>query len=240
MEKLKTNINSIKEKTQKIATDCKWVCISFYARSVPFFKNLGTYVLTYKKQIFIATGVVILVVSGALAFYFSRNVFISWFKEESPTFASMRKGELMGAGRVGSKIVMGDLEVSLLDVIDGTYSPLEVDKEFKRIPPRGYFGAQVMIFNTSYNQKEFLLFGLTDDLGNQYERDVEIEFYLDGVRDFGPAREIYPRTIRGEAFGNGNDKAYLLFPAIVPEAKKLELTIFSETTNKKVVFDIEK
>lgn len=234
MEKIKNIINNIKEKIKKNTVICKGVCISFYAKCVSFFKNLTT----YKKQILVFAGAAVLVAAAAFTFYLSRDAIISWFKEESPAFATIRKAELAATGKVGSKVVMGDLEITFLETIEGTFSPLEVDKEFKRVPPRGYFGARVMIFNTGYNQKEFLLFGLTDDSGNQYERDREIDFYVDGARDFGPAREIYPRTIRGGDIGN--EKIYLLFPAPDSNAKKLQLTVMSETTNKKVVFDIER
>lgn len=237
MEKIKILVKQCKGFHFNLCTKCapffdrvRNICV----RCVPFFKNITI----YKKQILIVAGVVVLVVVGAFVLYLSQDAVISWYKKESPAFSTMRKAELAATGQVGSKVTMGDLEITLSDIIEGTYHPLEVDENFKRISPRGYFGAQVMIFNTGYNQKEFLLFGLADDLGNQYERDKEIDFYVGGVRDFGPAREIYPRTIRGGDIGN--EKAYLLFPAQDPNAKKLQLTVMSETTNKKVVFEIEK
>lgn len=228
MEKLKNNINNIKEKIRKLVYTCKSVCVNFCAKCVPFFKNLTV----YKNQIIVVVIAVIIVAGGVFAFYLAKDTIVSWFKEESPAFAAIRKAELVATGKVGSKVMMGDLEITLSDVVEGSYHPLEVDEEFKRVPPRGYFGARVMIFNTGYNEKEFLIFGLTDDLGNQYERDKDIDFYVD-EQDFGPAREIYPRTIRG-------DGRYLLFPELNPDAKKLQLTVMSETQNKKTVFEIEK
>ena len=185
-----------------------------------------------------AGAAVVLVATAAFGFYFFKDTLISWIKKESPTFSAIRKAELVATGKVGSKVLMGDLEISLLDVVEGSYHPLEVDEEFKRVPPRGYFGARITIFNTGYNEKEFLLIVLTDDLGNQYERDKDIDFYVDGIKDFGPAREIYPRTIRGGDIGN--EKYYLLFSEIHSDAKKLQLVVMSETQNKKAVFDIER
>ena len=234
MEKIRNSISTIKEKIKHAAYVCKGVCVNFCAKCVPFLKNLGA----HKTQIIVAAAVVVLAVGGAFAFYLSKGALISWFKEESPTFSAIRKAELVATGKVGSKVLMGDLEINLLDVVEGSYHPLEVDEEFKRVPPRGYFGTRVTIFNTGYNEKEFLLIALTDDLGNQYERDKDVDFYVDGIKDFGPAREIYPRTIRGGDIGN--EKYYLLFSEIHSDAKKLQLVVMSETQNKKAVFDIDR
>ena len=234
MEELNNDVSGFKEKAKKIITTSKEFFVYFFAKSIPFVKSLTA----YKKQIVIAALVVVVVAIGASTAYSFRNTIVSWLKEENATFSSIRKAELVTTAKLGSKVIMGDLEITLLDVIEDSYNPLELDEEFKRVPPRGYFGARVLIFNTSYNQKEFLLFGLTDNLGNQLERDKEIDFYVDGVRDFGPATEIYPRTIRGGDIGS--EKVYLLFPAPDPNVKKLQLTVMSETTNKKIVFDIER
>ena len=234
MEKLKSIVNVLKEKTKQVATICGRFCVDAYDKCVPFFKNL----FSYKKQLIMAGAAVVLVATAAFGFYFFKDTLISWIKKESPTFSAIRKAELVATGKVGSKVLMGDLEISLLDVVEGSYHPLEVDEEFKRVPPRGYFGARITIFNTGYNEKEFLLIVLTDDLGNQYERDKDIDFYVDGIKDFGPAREIYPRTIRGGDIGN--EKYYLLFSEIHSDAKKLQLVVMSETQNKKAVFDIDR
>lgn len=222
----------MKEKTANLTFRVRGIYASLGGKSAPLYQKA----LANKKKILIGfIAAMVLAGIGASSFYL-----LKWWKyrNESPTFSAIRKGELAATGAVGSKVIMGDLEITLLDTMEGTYHPLEVDENFKRVPPRGYFGAQVMIFNTAYNEKEFLLFGLTDDLGNQYERDKEIDFYVDGARDFGPAREIYPRTIRGGDIGS--EKVYLLFPAIDPGAKKLQLIVMSETQNKKAVFDIER
>lgn len=229
-------LQRIKEKTRAITDKCRGICVDFYLKNGAFFKRISYAVVSNKKNVLIGvTAVVALAGVGVASFY----AFQWWqHRNESQTFSTIRKGELFATGVVGSKIVMGDLEISLIDVIEGVYHPLELDKDSKRVPPRGYFGAQVMIFNTSYNQKEFLLFGLTDDLENQYERDLGIDFYVDGVIDFGPAKEIYPRTIRGG--GSGKEKLYVFFPAPDPNAKKIQFMVMDETVNKKVVFEIER
>lgn len=231
---MKESENNIKERVKILVLRLKDAGVTLYANSRSKSALLYGKAIANKRKILISLlAVLVLAGIGVSSFYILR-----WWKyrNESPTFTSLRKAELTATGKVGSKVVMGDLEVTLNDVIEGTYHPLEVDENFRRIPAKGYFGAQVLIFNTGYNDKEFLLFGLTDDLGNQYERDKEIDFYLDGTRDFGPAREIYPRTIRGGEIGS--EKVYLLFPALDPNAKKLQLIVMSETTNKKAVFEI--
>lgn len=229
MDELK---NKLKEKIQNYTSFLKGAGLNLWEKSAPFYQKI----LANQKRILagLLAGAVLVGV-GAGSFYL-----LQWWKyrNESPAFHALRKAELAATGQVGSKVTMGNLEITLLDAMEGTYHPLEVDENFKRIPPRGYFGARIMIFNTGYSEKEFLLFGLTDDLGNQYERDREIDFYAEGVRDFGPAKEIYPRTIRGGDIGD--EKTYLLFPTVDPSAKKLQLTVMSETQNKKAIFDIER
>lgn len=214
--------NSIKEKIKNLIPILKDIGLRVYAQGV----SLAQKLLVHKKQILI--GVLLIVVLVGIGF--AANYALEWwkFRNESPTFAAIRKAELAGTGTVGSKIRMGDLEITLQDVAEGTYRPLELDADGKRVVKQ-YLGTQMMIFNTGQNQKEFLVFGLIDERGGQYERDQEADFYLDDIRDFGPAREIYPRTIR---------EGHLIFSAPPAEVKNLKLIIFSETTNKKAVFDI--
>jgi len=173
--------------------------------------------------LWIIVGVILVAIIAALVYFF-----VSPKETESPTFSAIRKGELVGTGVVGSKVMVGSLEVTLQEVIEGSYRPLELDAQGNRVT-KNYFAAKIMIFNTDPSGKEFLLFGLTDELGGQYERDTDVEFYVDTIKDFGPAKEIYSRTIR---------EGYLVFEDPGVDAKNLQLTILSETTNKKVVFDI--
>ena len=214
-----------KEKAKNIALRCKSVCMHLYATNVvPFFQKA----VNNKRKIGVAV-VAILIVSavGASALYA-----LNWwkYKDESPTFTSIRKSELAGTSEVGSKFVMEDLEITLQSVSEGTYRPLELDDQGNRVT-RSYLAAKIMIFNTGYTEKDFLAFGLEDGKGGQSERDKDVEFYVNELKDFGPAREIYPRTIR---------EGYLNFEAPDADAKSLTLTVLNETTNKKVVFNINR
>lgn len=214
--------NNIREKIKNVAERFKGASM----RMSSGFPSLIQRVSDNKKKIVITlVAIVVLIGLGVASFYL-----IQWwrFKDESPTFSAIRKGELAGTGQIGSKIIMGNLEVTLRNVVESSYRPLELNAQGARITKK-YLAAEIMIFNTGYSEKEFLLIGLTDEKGGQYERDKDVEFYVEGIKDFGPAREIYPRTIR---------EGHLVFQAPDEGAKKLQLTIVSETTNKKVVFNI--
>lgn len=198
------------------------------ARCKDFFALFFRKVADNKRKI----GVLLIAVLVVGAIGASSMYAFNWwkFRNESSTFSSIRKGELAGTSAVGSKFIMGDLEITVQDVAEGSYRPLELDAQGKRIT-RNYLSAKIMIFNTGYKNKDFLLFGLEDGKGGQYERDTEVEFYMKELKDFGPAREIYPRTIR---------EGHLNFQAPDADIQNLQLIILDETTNKKVIFDIER
>lgn len=213
-----------KEKVRELALRCKDICIHLYTRLIPSFQKA----VDNKKRIgMVAVAVCIVGVIGASTLYA-----LNWwkYKDESPTFASIRNSELVGTSEVGSKFIMGNLEITLQSVVEGSYRPLELDEQGVRVT-KNYLSAKIMIFNTGYTDKDFLAFGLEDGKGGQYERDEDVEFYVKELKDFGPAREIYPRTIR---------EGYLNFEAPDADAKNLTLTILDETTNKKVIFNIER
>lgn len=215
---------NVKEKAQDFALRCKGIYADLRARQTPLLQKI----IDNKKRILtIIVAAAVLAGLGTSSWYL-----LQWwkFRNDSPAFAAIRKGELAGAGKIGSKVSMaGDLEITLQSVAQGSYRPLELDEQGGRIT-KNYFGAQIMIYNKGQN-KELLVFGLTDDEGGQYDRDKEAEFYVDGMKDFGPAKEIYPKTIR---------EGYLVFSVPKKEGQKMQLVILSETTNKKVVFDIER
>lgn len=181
-----------------------------------------------KQWIAISLVVFVLLVAGAWLYFSGRER--TQETEKNPVFSAIEQGELVGTGEVGSKIMMGDLEITLHDVIEDSYRPLELDEQGNRITKQ-FLAAQVTIFHTGYGEKEFLIFGLADERGGQYLRDRDVEFYVDDMKDFGPAREIYPRTIR---------EGYLFFEAPEPTAQELQLMVLSETTNKKVIFSIQR
>ena len=202
---------------------------AFYG-GVGYVKKFGSYCRDHRKQTIIGSSIIIVLLAGLSAYsIYTGGLFSD--NEKNPTFAAIKKGELVARGQIGSKLNMGNLEITFIDKKEGSFRLLELDDQGKR-KTKNYFGAEIMIFNTGYDQTERLLFSLTDEFGNQHERDMDIEFYLD-VKDFGPAPEIYPRTIRG-------DERYLLFQAPSSDSKKLQLTVYSETTNKKVVLDVER
>lgn len=212
------------EKTRNFAVRYKDFLTSSYSVLIPFFQK----VMDNKKRIGVLLIAVLIVGAiGASSLY----AFNWWrFRNESPTFSSIRKSELTGTGQVGSKFIMGDLEITVQNIIEGSYRPLELDAQGNRIT-RNHLSAKVMIFNTGYTDKHFLLFGLEDGKGGQYERDKDVEFYVKELKDFGPAKEIYPRTIR---------EGHLNFQAPDADIKNLQLILLDETTNKKVIFDIER
>ena len=182
-----------------------------------------------KKILYWGIGAIILILiigGGVWAYKNFKNS-----DSEQSVFNIFKKGESVGtAPGVGQTIFLGNLRIKLLGIVEGTYRPLEVD-EFGRRKEVGYFGANVEIYNQDLNITDHLLYGLTDDLGNEYERDLGIEFYLDDVKDIGPADNYIAQTLRD---------GFLLFPAINEKAKKLELTVYSKERDQKITFEIER
>jgi len=190
-------------------------------------------ITTHKKLLLVVALVLFVIVVGlALSyFYFLRDDAVGTEgAKEASVFSILKQGDIVGTFTVGEKARFGDLQVSLHNIVEDSYRTLETDSDGTRMT-RGYIGAQIEVFNMSNNTNDVLYFGLTDDQGNQYERDREIEFYLNSTKDFGIAKEIYPRSIRD---------GYLLFPAPSKEARKLQLIVFSDVRKEKIVFDIER
>lgn len=169
--------------------------------------------------------IIILVIAGGIWAYKNSNQ----SSEGQSVFSLFKKSELVGSGSgIGETAWLGNLRVTLHGIAEGTYRPLEVDDTGTRVE-KGYFGADIEVYNSDLNTTDFLLYGLTDDLGNEYERDFEIDFYLDEIQDLGPADNYIPQTLR---------RGHLLFPPVDEKAKKLELTVYSKVKDQKVTFEI--
>lgn len=190
--------------------------------------------ISNKKNIKIAAIaiVVVAVLVGSYFYFFQSGTTDQSVgeKKEAAIFDVLETGKVVGTFGVGEKARFGDLQITLHNTRDGSYKTLETGFGGERIY-KDYFGAQIEVFNMSHNTNDILFFGMTDDLGNQYERDREIEFYLDDTKDFGIAKEIYPRSIRD---------GYLLFPAVDKKAKKIEIVVFSDVRKEKIVFEIHR
>lgn len=182
-----------------------------------------------KKFFYWGIGIIILIliISGGVWAYknFKNN------GSEQSVFNIFKKGETVGtASGVGETVFLGNLRVKLYSIAEGEYRPLEVDDAGKRIT-KGYFGIDIEVYNSDLNITDSLLFGLTDDLGNEYERDLGIDFYLDDIEDLGLADNYISQTLR---------RGHLLFPALDEKAKKLELTVYSKERDQKITFEIER
>jgi len=149
-------------------------------------------------------------------------------KEE--TFSILKRGTLVNTFQVGDTARLGTLQITLYDAHDSTYKSLELDENNQRVY-KDYFRARVRVYNTGYNSTEDIVMGLEDDLGNQYIMDHSFSSYLDGITDFGWARNVISQTLR---------EGYLLFPPIHKEAHILQLTFMSQISNKKIIFEIER
>src|SRR3989344_8923567 len=146
-------------------------------------------------------------------------------------FSLIKKGELVGSAvGLGQTVWIGNLKVTLHQSVEESYRPLELDELGRRVT-KTYFGIDLEVYNTDLNVTDFLVYGLTDDLGNEYERDFEVEFYLDDKKDLGKADNYISQTLR---------RGYLFFPPINEKAKKLELAVYSKVQDKKIVFEIER
>ncbi len=145
-------------------------------------------------------------------------------------FAEAAKGELVGTFAVGSVARLGELEVTLYNIRNGSFSTLELDKNNNRIS-KNYVAANLKVFNTGSMTTEILFIGLEDDKGNQYEMDKSASSYLNDIKDFSWAKESYPRTIR---------EGYVTFTNINETVKKLKLIIFGNVSKKKIIFEFER
>ena len=227
MEQTENNLNSVsdssgfKDKVLAHISRVKRFCINLFMSLIAMFGKI----ISNKKLLFITIAILIVIlVAGGLSYYFLRGD-----EGEQSIFSIFKKGELVATGTgVGQTVWLGNLRVTLFDVRDGSYRPLELDDRGQRVT-RGYFGADIEVYNSDLNTTDFLIYGLTDDLGNEYERDFDIDFYLDDIQDLGVAKNYIPQTLR---------RGFLFFPPINEGAKKLELTVFSEVQNKKIIFEI--
>ncbi len=227
MEQAGNDLNSVndsggfKDKVLAYALRVKRFCIDLFMYLSAVFGKI----ISNKKLFFITTAILIVIlITGGLSYYFLRGD-----EGEQSIFSIFKRGELVATGSgVGQTVWLGNLRVTLFDARDGSYRPLELDDRGQRIT-REYFGADIEVYNSDLNTTDFLIYGLTDDIGNEYERDFDVDFYLDDIQDLGVAKNYIPQTLR---------RGFLLFPPINKEAKKIELTVFSEVQNKKIIFEI--
>jgi len=185
-----------------------------------------------KKTWLIAAAVFIIIIIGAASVpYFYSPPGKSKTAKGQPKpdiFSEFKKADLVGTFKTGETARLGDLEVTLYNIKEGQIRTLELNDDGSR-KMQSYFGAQVKVFNTGSTVTEYIAMGLEDDKGNQYEPDSSVGFYLDNIKDFGWAKDSYPRTIR---------EGYLLFQAPDKSATKLQLTFFSDVSKKKIIFEI--
>ncbi|MBI2047705.1 MAG: hypothetical protein HYT27_01060, partial [Parcubacteria group bacterium] len=185
--------------------------------------------LRNKKFLYWGIGIVVIILIIGAGVWAYKNFKNS--DSEQSVFGIFKKGESVGsASGVGGTVFLGNLRVKLYGIAEGEYRPLEVDDAGRRVT-KGYFGMDVEVYNSDLNITDHLLFGLTDDLGNEYERDLGIDFYLDDIEDLGPADNFIAQTLR---------RGHLLFPAVNTKAKKLELTVYSKERDQKITFEIER
>jgi len=201
-------------------------------RSLPFLRSLSS---SRANVIVFFAVLVLLVGGGALYFYFPGIGNLGGDKKTDKkvdVLGEIKKGKLVGTSKLGETINMGNLEITLYNTKEGSYKTFERDISNNRIS-KTFFGANMKIFNTAsgpgLENNEILFMSLQDDLGKVYERDPSIEFLLGNIKDYGPDKNVWPRTIR---------EGYLLFPGPAKEAKSLTLTIYSEVSKEKVIFEL--
>ena len=180
-----------------------------------------------KKTYTVFLIIFLITVIGGVSSYF----IIRGGGNEKSAFSLIKKGELVGSTvGFGNTVWLGNLKITLQKSVEDSYRPLELDEYGRRVT-KTYFGIDLEVYNTDLNVTDFLVYGLTDDLGNEYERDFEVEFYIDDKKDLGKADNYIPQTLR---------RGYLFFPPIDEKAKKLELAVYSKVQDKKIVFEIER
>jgi len=200
--------------------------------SLPFLRSLSS---SRANVIVFFAVLVLLVGGGALYFYFpggNKSGDSKKSEKEVDVLAEIKKGKLIGTAKVGETINMGNLEITLYNTKEGSYKTLERDISNNRISAT-FFGANMKIFNTAFGpgleNNEVLFMSLEDDSGKKHERDPSIEFLLGNIKDYGPDKNVWPRTIR---------EGYLLFPGPTKEAMSLKLTIYSDVSEEKVIFEL--
>src|SRR3989338_910115 len=221
MDKIKNNL----QKLYDISGYCKKKFNNIYSNRNMFFQKI----VANKKIVLIGASIAALILVVGSSSYFL--LFNEKGGKEQYAFSLIKKGELVGStAGFGQNAWLGNLKVTLQQSVEESYRPLELDEFGKRVT-KTYFGIDLEVYNTDLNVTDFLVYGLTDDLGNEYERDFEVEFYIDDKKDLGKADNYIPQTLR---------RGYLFFPPIDEKAKKLELSVYSKVQDKKIVFEIER
>jgi len=146
-------------------------------------------------------------------------------------FPQVLKGTSIGTADVGSTAYLGDLEITVQNFNEGSYIDLAIDPVTGQRIQRGYGQARIKIFNTSSEDTDIIYFGMTDDLGNQYDHDSSVAAFVGGAKDFGRGRQMFPRTIR---------EGSLLFSEIDENANSVQLIFYSDVRQDKVIFEIER
>ena len=201
-------------------------------RSLPILRSLPR----PRANVIVFFAVVVFLMGGLSLYFFFPGVGKSGDSKKAEkkvdVLEEIKKGKLVGTSKLGETINMGQLEITLYNTKEGSYTTLERGPDNQRIS-KTFFGANMKIFNTAFGpgleNTEVLYMILEDDLGNRYERDRFIEFLVGNIKDYGPDKNVWTRTIR---------EGYLLFPGPAKAAKSLKLTIYSEVSKEKVVFEL--
>jgi len=207
-------------------------------RSVPALRSLPSAqsLPRSRTNLIVFFGIIILLMGGLSLYFFFPEIGKSTdgkkTEEKIDVLKAINKGKLVGTSKLGETINMGNLEITLWNTKEGSYKSFELDPSNNRIS-KTYFGANMKIFNTGsgpgLDNNEILYMIYEDDFGKQYERDSIIEFLLGNIKDYGPDKNVWPRTIR---------EGYLLFPGPAKESKNLKLIIYSEVSKEKIVFEL--
>jgi len=120
---------------------------------------------------------------------------------------------------------LGHLEIIVFNISEGFYKTFEFDEEYERIEKK-YYKVYVEAFNNfsrvpgvyTLEDNEVIEVFLEDGLGNSYEQDDDILFFLGPLNLFGNSVEITPSTSR---------KGYLIFSETRGTPEKLIFKIKS-------------
>jgi len=143
---------------------------------------------------------------------------------------SLDSGDLVGTFTISERGTLGDMLIDVHAIVEGSYKTLQVDSDENRLD-KDYLGINIEIFNLSHTERDELFIGLEDDLGNEYNLDPSLAFYLGSVKEFNWDKYVYPRSI---------SEGYLLFPPPHKDAKKVKLTFFSDVRGDKIIFELDR
>lgn len=195
---------------------------------VPFLPSLSS----SQKNVAVFVFLFIFLVGGGALYFFLPEGGLSSGSNKNGKVDIFSKGKLMGTYGLGDTAILGNLEITLHNTKEGSYKTFGQGASNSRIS-KTFFGANVKIFNTApgpgLENTEILFMGLKDDLGREYDRDRSIEFALGNIKDYGPDKNVWPRTIR---------EGYLLFPGPPKESESLNLIIYSDVLKQKIIFDL--